>query len=264
MAAERARSSAPVRGMRSAFVSFSRLPLGGFPYQAAEWRWAPAHLPLVGVVVGALAAGIWRLCHAAGLSPLLAATLALAASALATGAMHEDGLADAADGLGGGNDPARILAIMKDSRIGSYGALALGSSLLARTAATASLSSVEWFVLLQVHCLARLGPVRLMLSEPYVSDPESARSPHFLPIGRAQLAVALTWTLCCTALGVLTGYLPWSTAAWMFVVLALLSAASARYFRKALGGITGDLLGALEQVSELALLLTYLICRGSS
>jgi adenosylcobinamide-GDP ribazoletransferase len=121
---------------------------------------------------------------------------------------------------------------------------------------------VEWFVLLQVHCLARLGPVRLMWSEPYVSDPESARSPHFLPIGRAQLAVALTWTLCCTALGVLTGYLPWSTAAWMFVVLALLSAAGARYFRRTLGGITGDLLGALEQVSELALLLTYLICRG--
>ena len=262
MAAEGAHASAPLRGVRAAFVSFSRLPLGGFPYQAADWHWAPAHLPLVGVVVGGMAAGIWWLCHVAGLSPLLAATLTLAASALATGAMHEDGLADAADGLGGGRDAAHALAIMKDSRIGSYGALALGSSLLARAAATASLSSVEWFVLLQVHCLARLGPVRLMLSEPYVSDPETSRSPHFLPIGRAQLAMALVWTLCCTALGVLAGYLPLRSAAWMFAVLALLSATGARYFRKATGGITGDLLGALEQVSELMLLLTYLVCRG--
>lgn len=262
MAAEGARSSAALRGMRAAFVSFSRLPLGGFPYQPVEWRWAPAHLPLVGAVVGGIAAGVWRLCLAAGLSPLLAATLAVAASTLATGALHEDGLADAADGLGGGHDAARALAIMKDSRIGSYGALALGLSLLGRVAALASLSGAEWFVFLLVHCLARLGPVPLMLSEPYVSSSETARSPHFLPIGRTQLAVAVCWALCFALLGVLAGALPWSTASCMWVTLVLLTAASARYFRRAVGGITGDLLGALEQASELALLLTYLICRS--
>lgn len=262
MPAEGASAAAALRGVRAAFVSFSRLPLGGYPYQPAEWRWAPAHLPLVGATVGSITAGVWWLCLAAASSPLLAATLGVAASALATGALHEDGLADAADGLGGGHDAARALAIMKDSRIGSYGALALGLSLLGRVAALASLSGVEWFVLPLVHCLARLGPVRLMLSEPYVSAAESARSPHFLPIGRAQLAIALGWSACLALLGVLTGHVQWSTIAWMWAALALLTAASARYYRRAVGGITGDLLGALEQVSELALLLTYLSCRS--
>jgi adenosylcobinamide-GDP ribazoletransferase len=262
MPAESAGLAAALRGVRAAFVSFSRLPLGGYPYQPAEWRWAPAHLPLVGAAVGGIAAAAWWLCLAAGLSSLLAATLAVAASVLATGALHEDGLADAADGLGGGHDAARALAIMKDSRIGSYGALALGLSLLARVAALASLSGLEWMVLPIVHCLARLGPVRLMLSEPYVSAAESARSPHFLPIGRGQLAIAIFWALCFGLLGVLEGCVRWGTCAWMFAVVALLTAASARFYRRAVGGITGDLLGALEQVSELALLLTYLTCQA--
>jgi adenosylcobinamide-GDP ribazoletransferase len=262
MSAERGGAAAVLRGTRAAFVSFTRLPLGGYPYQPAEWRWAPAHLPLVGAVVGGIAAGVWWLCRTAGLSPLLAATLAVGASALATGALHEDGLADAADGLGAGHDAARALAIMKDSRIGSYGALALGLSVLARVAALAGLSGNEWFVLPLVHCLARLGPVRLMLSEPYVSAAESARSPHFLPIGRAQLAIALCWALCLGLLAVLSGWVRWGTCAWMLLVVTLLTGASARYYRRAVGGITGDLLGALEQVSELALLLTYLLCGG--
>ncbi len=252
---------AALRGVRAAFVSFSRLPLGGYPYQANEWRWAAAHLPLVGVVVGCIAAGVWWLCLAAGLSALLAATLAVAASLLATGALHEDGLADAADGLGGGHDPARALAIMKDSRIGSYGALALGLSLLGRVAALASLSRAEWLLLPLVHALARLGPVRLMLSERYVSAAETARSPHFLPIGRAQLLVAVGWALCPLLVAVLAGPLRWSTSAWLVAAAVLLSAAAARYYRRRVGGITGDLLGALEQASELLLLLTYLLCR---
>lgn len=261
MAAESARAAAVLRGARAAFVSFTRLPLGGYPYEPAEWRWAPAHLPLVGAVVGGISAGVWWLCLAVGLSPALAATLAVAASALATGALHEDGLADAADGLGGGHDAARALAIMKDSRIGSYGALALGLSVLARVAALASLSGAEWFVLPLVHGLARLGPVRLMLSEPYVSAAEGARSPHFLPIGQAQLLIALCWALGLELLAVLNGWLRWDTCAWLLAAIVLLAGASARYYRRAVGGITGDLLGALEQVSEVALLLTYLVCR---
>jgi adenosylcobinamide-GDP ribazoletransferase len=253
--------SPALRGVRAAFVSFSRVPLGGYPYRAAEWRWAPAHLPLVGAAIGACAACAWLLANLAGLSPALGATIALAVSIFASGALHEDGLADAADGLGGGQDAERALAIMKDSRIGSYGALALGLSLLGRVAAIASLQPQDWFLLVQIHCLARLGPVRLMLSERYVSAAADAKSPHFLPIGRAQLAVALSWALLCTLLGGLAGWLPWSAAAWMLVVLALLSALGGLYFRRAVGGITGDLLGALEQVSEIALWVTALTCR---
>lgn len=249
-----------LRGVRAAFVSFSRLPLGGYPYRPEDWRWAPAHLPLVGAAIGAAAAGVWLVCGAAGLSRSIAATLALGTSVLLSGALHEDGLADAADGLGGGHDRERTLSIMKDSRIGTYGALALGFSLLMRVAAISSLEARDGFWLIAVHCLARVGPVQLMLTEPYVSAPDSAKSPHFLPIQRGQLLVALGWAALVLSLGLVTRWLPLGAAATPFAV-ALLSVLAGRYFRKAVGGITGDLLGALEQVSEIALWLVLLTCR---
>ena len=249
------------RGVRAAFVSFSRLPLGGYPYRAEDWRWAPAHLPLVGAAIGAAAAGVWLLCGVAGLGRSIAATLALGTSVLMSGALHEDGLADAADGLGGGQDAERTLSIMKDSRIGTYGALALGFSLLVRVAAISSLETRDWFWLIAVHCLARTGPVRLMLTEPYVSAANSAKSPHFLPIQRGQLLVALGWAALCLTLGMATGWLPVLGGASVPLALALLALLAGRYFRKAVGGITGDLLGAVEQLSEIAAWLILLSCR---
>jgi adenosylcobinamide-GDP ribazoletransferase len=250
-----------VRGVRAAFVSFTRLPLGGYPYRAEDWRWAPAHLPLVGAAIGAVAAGVWWLCGVAGLGPSIAATLALGTSVLVSGALHEDGLADAADGLGGGHDAERTLSIMKDSQIGTYGALALGFSLLVRVAAISSLGAHDGFWLIAVHCLARVGPVRLMLTERYVSAPNSAKSPHFLPIQRGQLLVALGWAALILGLGMVTGWLPLFGAACVPPALLLITLLAGRYFRKAVGGITGDLLGAVEQVSEIVAWLLLLACR---
>jgi adenosylcobinamide-GDP ribazoletransferase len=249
-----------LRAVRAAFVSFTRLPLGGYPYRAQEWRWAAAHLPLVGAAIGAGSAGIWLGASWLGLPRELAAVLALAASVLATGALHEDGLADSADALGGGRDREHRLAILKDSRIGTFGALALGFSLLIRAGAIATLGGREWFALLAVHCLARLGPVCLMLSEPYVSAPSTAKSPSFLPIARGQLGVALGWVLLFLGAGVLCGALPVKCCAVMAVSNGLLVVLAARYYRKALGGITGDLLGALEQAAEMLLWLVWISC----
>ena len=113
-----------LRGIRAAFVFMTRLPLGGFPYRAADWRWANAYFPLVGMVVGALASATWLLCAPLGTWP--AALAAVTASVLVTGAFHEDGLADSADALGGGIDEReRVLEILKDSRLGTYGTTAL-------------------------------------------------------------------------------------------------------------------------------------------
>lgn len=253
---------APLRGVRAALVSFSRLPVGGYPYLAAEWRWAAAHLPLVGALIGGACAGVWKLAHAAQLGSLLAAILAVATSVWLSGALHEDGLADAADGLGGAHGGARALEIMKDSRIGSYGALAIGFSLLLRVAAVAELDDSHWSMLVQIHCLARVGPVWLMLTQPYVSDAASAKSPAFLPIGRAQLAVALGWAALGMLLGICRGTLGWFGGLALVLVLAALHALAARYFRRAVGGITGDLLGAVEQAGEIAAWLTWLGCRA--
>jgi adenosylcobinamide-GDP ribazoletransferase len=261
LADEPVRRPVLLRGVRAAFVSFTRLPLGGYPYRAEEWRWAPAHLPLVGMAVGAWSAAVGLGASWLGLPRELAALLALATSVLVTGALHEDGLADSADALGGGHDRERVLAILKDSRIGTFGALALGFSLLIRAGALATLGGRSWLALVAVHCLARFGPVQLMLSEPYVSDPTTAKSPSFLPIARAQLVVALAWVLLCLAASVLCGAVPLECTAAMAISNSLLVVLAARYYRKTVGGITGDLLGAQEQAAELLLWLVWLACR---
>jgi adenosylcobinamide-GDP ribazoletransferase len=188
-------------GARAAFVSFSRLPLGGFPYRASDWHWAPAHLPLVGAVVGAVSAGVFLAAGALGLGPLLRASLALTVSIWLTGALHEDGLADSADGLGAARgDRERALAIMKDSRIGTYGAAALIVSSLWRAAALAELPASAWFAIVYVHVWARVAPVWLLCSEKYLDRP-AAKSQGLFRTRPRHVLVALGWGGAAAALG---------------------------------------------------------------
>lgn len=241
-----------LRGARAAFVFFSRLPVGGFPYRASDWHWAPAHLPLVGAVVGAgsaavFAGGVWL-----GLGPLLRAVLALGAAVWLTGALHEDGLADSADGLGGGSDAARVLAIMKDSRIGTYGAAALGLTLLARAAALSELAPNAWFAIVAAHAAARVPPVWLLHALPYVNDRADAKSQGLFRTRPIHVGVALGWSLCLSGLGVGLGWLPWRAALASTLAPLALVPWLARQFRRRVGGVTGDLLGAAEQAAEVA------------
>jgi adenosylcobinamide-GDP ribazoletransferase len=240
-----------LRGMRAAFAFASRVPVGGFPYAERDWHWAAAHLPLVGIVVGALSAATLELARRIGLGPLLAATLALLASIMLTGAFHEDGLADAADGLGGAHGGKSALEIMKDSRIGAYGGIALGLSLLVRVAAVSELPSGGWFALVYVHCAARIGPVWLLASEPQLGSAEGTKIRGLLSTQARHVIVAVGWGAACAALGVAAQLLSWRAACAVMLALALTTAACARYFRRAVGGINGDLLGATEQVGEI-------------
>jgi adenosylcobinamide-GDP ribazoletransferase len=251
-----------VRGARAAFVFLSRLPLGGFPYSPADWRWAPAHFPLVGAVIGAAAALVFCASHALGFGGLLAATLTVASSVWLTGALHEDGLADSADGLGGAHGGKRALEIMRDSRIGSYGAVALLLSLLIRTAALSELAPAAWFALIYVHCLARVGPVWLMATQPYVGDATSSKSQSLFETRSVHVATAAAWGLMGALCGTALGGLHWSSALAVAAAVAVSTLACARYFRKAVGGITGDLLGAAEQVAEITAWLALLALRA--
>jgi adenosylcobinamide-GDP ribazoletransferase len=241
-----------MRGARAAFIFFSRLPVGGFPYRASDWHWAPAHLPLVGAVVGAGSAAVFAGAAWLGLGPLLRATLALAASVWLTGALHEDGLADSADGLGGGHDPARVLAIMKDSRIGTYGAVALIMGLLVRAAAISELPASAWFAIAGVHVAARVAPVWLLCALPYVNDRADAKSQGLFHTRAIHVAVALGWSLLMATLGVGLGWWPWRAALAATLAPLVLVPLLARYFRQRIGGVTGDLLGAAEQLGEMA------------
>src|SRR4051812_28554902 len=185
--------------MRAAFIFFTRLPLGGFPYRQADWKWAAAHAPFVGLVLGgALGLLDWALLPL-GAQP--AALLVIGASLLLTGAFHEDGLADTSDALGGGYDVARVLLILKDSRIGSFGGAALVISIVGRAALLAQCGgSVVWALPL-AWCGARVGPIWLMATMPYVTAEDGAKSRDLTRGGIVQALVASAWfALAATAL----------------------------------------------------------------
>lgn len=239
----------PVRPLRAAFVFLTRVPVGGFPYTDDEWRWAPAFFPLVGLVIGAGVGAVDRALQPLG--AFAAALGALAVSMLATGAFHEDGLADTSDALGGAFDRDKILLILKDSRVGAFGASALVVSIVGRAALLARLGAEAAFALPLVGMAARAAPVWQIAAMPYVSSPTS-RSPGVTRAGATQAAVATAWSLAVSAAMIATGH---ASVTRMTAVLAAMTVAtllsSWRYMRR-LGGFTGDFLGATEQLCELA------------
>ncbi|MFV0491630.1 MAG: adenosylcobinamide-GDP ribazoletransferase [Pseudorhodobacter sp.] len=213
------------------------LPAGTQPIRpAAAWAW-----PLAGAVVTG-----FSLC-AAGLAlpagPGIAAGVALCAQAMLTGAMHEDGLADSADGLWGGWDRGRRLDIMKDSHIGTYGVLALLLSCLIRwVALTALIAAGQWFALIAVGAASRASIAVAMALLPNARGSGLSQSVGHPPFWSAALAVMIG----VLALLVSTGWA--GLAAILAIVLA--SAIVAGLARAKIGGQTGDILGAIQQVSE--------------
>ena len=242
-----------LRGARAAFVFMTRVPVGGFPYSATEWRWASAWFPLVGLAVGGVCAAVWGL--AAPLGPWVAAMSVLVASILLTGAFHEDGLADTADALGGAYDRAKIFVILKDSRVGAFGALALVISVAFRLVLLAQLGGIAPAALLLAHCLARVGPVWLMVAMPYVSD-AAAKSRQVTRAGAAQGVLATVIGVASAGSIVVAGGAIGATAA--LAAMALATALCGWRFRERAGGVTGDFLGAAEQVNEIVILITVL------
>lgn len=228
-----------------------------------EPRWlndCVRHFPLVGMLVGGVGAAV--LVGAAQVWPAwVAAGLALAATVALTGGFHEDGLADTFDALGGVVSRDKALAIMKDSRIGTYGALALGLSLLLRAALLAVLATRPLMgavaALLCSHGFARAAAVGVMVGLPYGGDAEHAKAkPLALAVAPRNFGIAVAW---CALLGVLL-------AAWGVHAPRLLLAIAAvglvavlmrGWLKRRLGGYTGDGLGATEQLAEIAVLLAF-------
>lgn len=236
---------------------FSRLPV---PHTRLAWSEqelarATRYFPCVGALVALTGAAVlWAAMQA--LPVAAAMVLSLTAMVLCTGAFHEDGLADTADGLGGGFDPPQALRIMKDSRIGTYGALAL----LLTTAlkftvltpiATASWQSAAW-VLLLVHTLSRASAVGVMLSLPYLRGDDAQARAKAVADGVAwpDAAVALGTALPLLATAVALGAITPATAVALLLGLTALVFVAVRYLRQRLGGYTGDSLGAVQQTGE--------------
>ncbi len=208
---------------------------------------ASRFFPLVGLLVGAAAAVVWALASTVW-SPLVAAVLAVATSALLTGALHEDGLADTVDALGGGSRERR-LEIMKDSRVGAWGALALVLITALKIAALAQVDvRTGALALLAAHAGARAAAAAVMAATPYAGASAKGRAGEARP-RPAELAFALLTGAAPLAL------LGGGAAAAGLVLAALAALAVASAARRAFGGHTGDVLGAAEQAAEVLILL---------
>ena len=237
---------------------FTRIPVPGWvPWSAQRLNHAARFFPLVGWVVGAVGAGVY-LALAQVLPASLAVILSIAATVRLTGAFHEDGWADACDGLGGGWDKAQVLAIMKDSRIGSYGTVGVVLMLGAKAAALVELGArgplAVATALLAAHALSRLASTSLIHWLPYVREDENAKAkPLARSLRPGELAIAAVFGLAPLAL------LAPLEALAALTLAAAVTAWAARVFLRRLGGYTGDLLGAAQQGSELACYLGILI-----
>lgn len=255
--------------LRLTFVAMqflTRVPVPRWVGFEPDWLHQSArHFPLIGVAVGAVGAAVLWL--ASLLLPMpVAVLLSMVATMLATGGFHEDGWADTCDALGGGAGGAvsreRALEIMKDSRIGAYGAMGLVMMLLLKATTLAALP-VAWAcaALLLGHTASRAAAVSLIRFLPYAGDIDHAKAkPLAQRISATGLAVALGGVMAVAIALVLWQPL-W--AAPIVSALALAALGSwwcTRWFRRRLGGVTGDALGATQQLTELLTLLAWVAC----
>lgn len=232
--------------LRSAVQFLTVLPVVDPGWEEGRLARASGWFPAAGLLVGAGAALVW-LAAVAVLPAPAAAGLALAAGLLLTGGMHEDGLADTADGLGGGDTPARRLEIMADSRIGAHGAVALILSLGLRWAALAALGPWEGaLALLIAATLGRAAMVPVAAALPYARTQGLGRMTE--DAGGREVALALGLALVVALSGGGGGLLA-------LLAAGVAAAALAAFLARRLGGTTGDALGAVEQVAETAALL---------
>jgi adenosylcobinamide-GDP ribazoletransferase len=236
--------------LRLAVAFLTRIPMphpdGALP---SYFRRAHRVFPLIGAAIGA-AIGLVQLgLLAIGLPPLASAALALGAGALLTGGLHEDGLADLADGFGGGRDKASKLEIMRDSRLGTFGALALLVSFVAKVAALAALPTAAIVPsLIAAHALARGVLPAMALALPYARTDGLAAN-----AGQPQAPAAATAAAIAALIALAS--LPISAAALGALLAAICAVAVSVLAMRQVGGQTGDVLGGTEQIAELAVLL---------
>jgi adenosylcobinamide-GDP ribazoletransferase len=239
-------------GARAALAFLTRIPCGKQPPSRPALSWAPAWFPVVGYVLGFVACLVWAGLERAG--GMVAAVAAVAALALITGAFHEDGLADTADALGGAFDRDKLFAILKDSRIGSFGATALILVLLLRTAALAKLGPMAIGGLLLGQTLSRTAPVWMMAALPYVTPETSSRSLHLANGKPIHALIASLFAVIAIALLVVGKLLPLQSVLVAVLLSVIVAVVCGWRFYARAGGLTGDFLGATQQLTDAAIL----------
>lgn len=228
---------------------FTRIPVPAWVgHDQTQLEGAVRYFPAVGLVVGIAGAAV-TVAAMQLLPSSVAVLLGMLTTLLMTGAFHEDGLADAADGFGGGWEKDRILAIMKDSRIGSHGTVAL---VMVLSLKYHSVQGLPWelmpFAIVAGHAGSRFAATVLIHALDYVRDDATARSkPLTRRIGRGELLLAALFGLVPFV------FLPPANALLAIALATLVTWIAARYFKRRIGGYTGDCLGAAQQIAEVAI-----------
>lgn len=230
-----------------AFQFMTRIPISGLPHEPRALARAAKFFPVVGLAIGLMAVAVQRLL-VTRVQPQVLTLVLIIYLVMITGALHEDGLADAADGFGGGWTKEKILQIMRDSRIGSFGAVAITLSLLSRFILINSTSPARlpgFLVAASVLCRWTTLPLGFWL--PY------AREDHGLGAGVAgkMPLTSLLWGTGFAVLSVAAALGLGSLLAWL-ITLAV-TAASGLYFKRHIQGVTGDCFGATNQITEIAI-----------
>jgi adenosylcobinamide-GDP ribazoletransferase len=260
-----------LRILLTALMFLTRIRVPKYVDHSPEYlQKAPKYFPLVGLLVGAIAAFVYLLGNR-WVSEDIGILASMISGILVTGAFHEDGFADCCDGFGGGWTKEKILSIMKDSRLGTFGVIGLLAILGAKFLLLKELpqytpdldhptsnifSNYHFFitVLLAAHGLSRLMPILVIQFSIYVSDPDTSKSKPIADKRLSGLDLALAFIFAL---------IPFIFLSWHFL-LAILPVLYTtyelnRYFKKWIGGYTGDCLGAVQQLSEIIFYLAVLL-----
>lgn len=237
----------------SAVMFYTRIPVPkNLPYSDEVLNRSTRYFPFIGWIVGGVGALVFY-----GLQfvfpPELAILLSMIATIFVTGAFHEDGFADFCDGFGGGYTKKKILTIMKDSRIGTYGSVGLVGLLAAKFMGLHSIDiATVPLILIASHALSRLMPILVIYTSEYSRDDATSKSK---PIGKKgkgiDFALALFFGLAFLA------FLPLTFSLAILPVLVIATFVFKQYITRKIGGYTGDCLGALQQISEVLFYLAW-------
>lgn len=238
----------------TAVMFFTRIPVPkSLPYSKDYLNKASRYFPMMGWLVGGVAALVFWACH--HWFPMnISIALSMVASILMTGAFHEDGFADMCDGFGGGYTQEKILEIMKDSRLGTYGAVGLGFVLFLKWSSLSHLKAEQIPIILLIgHSLSRLASTSLIQFSQYAREDEKTKAK---PLATEMGWPAFIFASVCGIAPLLT-YGSWTIWAVLLPV-ALMTLYLNRFFNKWIGGYTGDCLGAVQQATEVVIYLSIL------
>lgn len=237
---------------------FTRLPIPRWVGFEPDWlRHAVRYFPAVGLVVGTVTASVYMLSIWIWPQPV-AVLLSMIAGIYLTGAFHEDGFADACDGLGGGNTPQRVLEIMQDSRTGAYGAIGISLMLVLKFVVLSSLPIYAVaMALLAAHPLSRLASTALIWHLPY-AKPDGKAKPLAQAMSTLEFCIAALTAILPVVAICAAGWFSWQAIVAGSIAMVAATLWLAGIFLRRIGGYTGDCLGALQQVAEVVFYLGLL------